>query len=94
MITYLKIISEETPFVLRCPDEVTYTLEEEQEILARLLKNKESIMMLAEVEGKVAIGTAMIEYLTKLAKEIGCEQIELEVVDGTYRDELIMCKVW
>jgi len=63
----------------------------------------------------------MIEYLTELAKKIGFEQMDLEVVegndnakhlyekcgfvetgrrlralkydDGTYRDEIIMCKL-
>ncbi len=153
MIEYLKITAAETPFLLRNPDEVTYTLESEREILDRLYEDKSSVMMLAVVDGKVAgncsinslgfkrriahrcslaialkkaywglgIGGAMIDYLTELAREIGYEQIELEVVDGnaqakhlyekcgfvetgrhlramkyddgTYRDELIMCKL-
>ena len=69
----------------------------------------------------LGIGKSMIEYLTELAKKIGFEQMELEVVegndnakhlyekcgfvetgrrlralkydDGTYRDEIIMCKL-
>lgn len=117
MIEYLKIISAETPFVLRYPDEVNYTLEGEREILANLLENEGSVMMLAVVDGKVAgncsinghgnkrkilhrcgmaialkkefwnlgIGRAMIEYLMELAREIGYEQIELEVVEGNDR---------
>lgn len=153
MIDYLKITSEETPFLLRNPDEVTYTPEAEKEILTRLLEDEHSVMMVARVDGEVAgncsinglgskrrilhrcslaialkkaywglgIGTAMIGYLTELARKIGYEQIELEVVDGndrakqlyekcgfretgrhlralryddgTYRDELLMCKI-
>ena len=117
MITYLKMISEETRFVLRNPDEVTYTLEQEQEILGHLLEDQGSIMMLAVVDGKVAgncsingmgskrrvlhrcgmaialkkdywnlgIGTAMITYLTELAKQIGFEQMELDVVADNER---------
>ena len=114
MIEYLKITAAETPFLLRYPDEVNYTLEGEKEILQSLLENETGVMMLALVEGKVAgncsingrgnkrrvlhrcglaialkkefwnlgIGTAMMEYLEELARQIGYEQIELEVVEG------------
>lgn len=114
MIDYMKITAAETPFLLRYPDEVTYTLENEKEILTRIYEDEKSVMMLAVVDGEVAgncsinalgykrrvlhrcslaialkkdywglgIGTAMIEYLAELAKKIGYEQIELEVVDG------------
>lgn len=37
MIEYLKITSAETPYLLRNPDEVNYTLEAEQDILSSLL---------------------------------------------------------
>ena len=116
MIEYLKLTAEETPFLLRYPDEVNYTLEAEREILGNLLENETSVMMMALVDGKVAgncsingrgnkrrilhrcglaialkkefwnlgIGTAMMEYLEELAKQIGYEQIELEVVDGNH----------
>ena len=112
MIEYMKVTAEETPYLLRYPDEVLYTLENEQEILSRMLDDPESVMMAAVVEGKVAgncsisgigmkrkirhrcsmaialyraywnlgIGTAMIDYLTELAKQIGFEQMDLEVV--------------
>lgn len=153
MIEYMKVTAGETPYLLRYPDEVKFTVESEREILGNILENEKSVMMMAEVDGKVAgncsingmgdkrkilhrcglaialkkefwnlgIGTAMIEYLVQLAKQIGYEQMELEVVegndsakrlyekcgfcetgkhlralkydDGTYRDELIMCKV-
>ena len=114
MIEYMKITAAETPFVLRYPDEVNYTLEGEKEILGRLLEDEGSVMMLAVVDGKVAgnasinglgnkrkilhrcslaialkkeywnlgIGREMIEYLIELAKQIGFEQMDLEVVDG------------
>jgi len=114
MIEYMKITAAETPFVLRYPDEVNYTLEGEKEILGRLLEDEDSVMMLAVVDGKVAgnasingignkrkilhrcslaialkkeywnlgIGREMIEYLIELAKQIGFEQMDLEVVEG------------
>ena len=114
MIDYLKLTAEESPFLLRNPDEVRYTLEQEEEILNYLYEDERSVMMLALVDGKVAgncsinglggkrrimhrcglaialkkefwglgIGSAMIEYLTELAKQIGYEQMELEYVEG------------
>ncbi len=54
MLDYLKITSAETPFLLRNPDEVSYTMEEEKNILARLLDDPGSVMMAATVDGKVA----------------------------------------
>lgn len=112
MIEYLKITAAETPYLLRYPDEVTYTLENEREILTGALESKNSVMMVAVVDGVIAgncavnslgnkrkirhrcslaialkkefwnlgIGTAMIAYATELAKQIGYEQMELEVV--------------
>ena len=112
MIEYMKVTAGETPWLLRYPDEVAYTLENEREILGRLLEDPGSAMMAAIVDGKVAgnssisgigskrkirhrcslaialyqaywglgIGTAMIDYLTELAKQIGYRQIDLEVV--------------
>ena len=112
MLVYMRKTAGETPYLLRYPDEVNYTLEGEREILASIRENPGSVMMVAVVEGKVAgncsinaignkrkilhrcsmaialykeywglgIGTAMIEYLTELARQIGYEQIDLEVV--------------
>lgn len=54
MINYLKLTAAETPFLLRNPDEVTYTVEGEKEILAKLLEDDGAFMMLALVDGRVA----------------------------------------
>lgn len=117
MIDYMKQIAEDTRFTLRTPDEVTFTLEQEREILGHLLEDPGSVMMLAEVAGRVAgncsisgmgyksrirhrcsmaialkkdywnlgIGYGMITYLTELAKQIGFEQMELDVVADNER---------
>ena len=112
MLDYLRKTSAETEYLLRYPDEVSFTLESEQEILGRILEDPGHVMMAAVVDGKVAgncsiggignkrkilhrcslaialykkywglgIGTAMINYLTELAAQIGYRQIDLEVV--------------
>lgn len=117
MIEYLKITAGETPFLLRYPDEIQFTLEREQELLQGKLDNPNEFMMLAEIDGIVAgncaifavgparrvahrakfaiaikkdfwhvgLGTAFMEYALTLAKEIGYEQVELEVIDGNDR---------
>ena len=117
MESSLSLSAAETPFVLRYPDEVTYTLENEREILAQSLENETSAMLVADVDGNIAgncalsglgnkrrilhrcslgialkkefwnlgIGTELITYATELAKQIGYEQIELEVVSENDR---------
>lgn len=124
MIEYLKKTSGETPWLLRNPDEVNYTLEGEKEILSRVLEDPKSVMMVAVVDGKVAgncavnslgdkrkvrhrcsmaialyqaywgqgIGTAMIGYLTELAKQIGYEQMDLEVIAGNEQAQALYRK--
>lgn len=114
MIDYLKLTATETPFLLRYPDEITFTLEKEREILGETLENERDLMMLGIVDGVVTgncgvhplgwkrrikhrssfgialkkqfwglgIGTAMMEYAMELAKQIGYEQVELEVIEG------------
>lgn len=54
MIEYLRIVSGETPFLLRNMDEVNYTEEAERELLQRKLDAQDAFMMLAEVNGAVA----------------------------------------
>ena len=124
MITYMKKTAGETPWLLRYPDEVNYTLEDEQEILKRLLDDPYSAMMAAVVDRKVAgncsvsciglkrkirhrcsvaitlyqaywnlgIGTAMIGYLSELAKQMGYEQMDLEVVAENTRAQALYRK--
>ncbi len=124
MIQYLKDTSGETAFLLRYPDEVTYTVEGEREILGRMLDDPASVMMAAIVDGRVAgncsisgigskrkiqhrcsmaialyreywrlgIGTAMIAYLTELARGIGYRQMDLEVVAENTRAQALYTK--
>lgn len=54
MIEYLRIVSLETPFLLRNEDEVTYTVEAEKQLLENKRNNPREIMMVAEVEGIIA----------------------------------------
>lgn len=53
MIEYLKISARETDYLLKYPEEVNVTLDQEQEILQWYLDSKRDVMIVAEVEGAV-----------------------------------------
>lgn len=54
MIEFLRIVSSETPFLLRNADEVTYTIESEEHLLENIRNSPREIMMVAEVNGRIA----------------------------------------
>lgn len=54
MIDCLKVTASETPFLLRYPDEVNFTLEGEQAFLRETYADERSVMMLAIVDGVLA----------------------------------------
>lgn len=116
MLEYLKTCSEETHFILRYPEECTETIEEEARFLKSINDSEYSMMMVAEIDGKIAgncqlniyrrmkvrhrasigigiikkywnkgIGTLMFEELEKYARQNGCTQLELEVIEGNTR---------
>ena len=62
MIRYMKQTASETEFLLRYPDEVQYTLEQEEMILRRLMEDPQTVMMAGIVEGRVA-GNCSISWL-------------------------------
>ncbi|MCQ2596476.1 MAG: GNAT family N-acetyltransferase [Treponema sp.] len=56
MLNYLRKSGGETEFILRYPDEVDkdYTVESEAKVLENVLVNPDVIMIVAEVDGKIA----------------------------------------
>lgn len=116
LLEYLKVTAAETPFLLRTPEECTMTVEQEQDYLRTAIASQNRVMILCEVDGKLAgncqldrkdkqktchramvgialirefwglgIGTAMLTELTRLARQMGLEQLELEVIEGNQR---------
>ena len=112
LIKYLKITTSETPYLIREPDEVTLSLEQEQNFIQRVMDSDRELMLVAIIDGKhigncslmgiggyrryqhrcsVAIalyqeycgrgiGKIMLQTVLEIAKEIGYEQAELEVI--------------
>ena len=54
IISYMKIMLGETPFLLRTPEEFDYAAEEEAEILKRWRDNPRGLMLVAEADGEIA----------------------------------------
>lgn len=112
LIRYLKVTSTETPFLIREPDEITLTHEQEVSFINHCLYSSKSLMLIAISNGKhvgncslnpvsnykrnshrcevaialyqeycgYGIGKCMLEKVLEVAKEVGFEQAELEVV--------------
>lgn len=117
MIDYLKAAAGETPFLLRYPDEVVLTEEDERRFLQGRLNDPSGILLNAWMDGALAancalmskggqrklrhradvsialrkaywglgLGKALLTRVLTLAKELGYEQVELEVISGNDR---------
>lgn len=64
-LEYMKITAAETPFLLRTPEEITLTPEDEARFLSRFSANPNSVMILCFVDGVLA-GNCQIDRKTKL----------------------------
>ena len=112
LLDFLKITAAETPFLLREPDEITLSIEQEQDFIKAKKDSENEILLIAEIQGKhigncslmsvggfrryrhrcevaialyqeycgLGIGKAMLEMLLDIAKQVGYEQAELEVI--------------
>ena len=114
LIRYLKVTTEETPWLIREPEEVSLTEEQEREFLQSKIDAERELMLVAMVDGKHAgncslmrvgglsryrhrcdvgialyqeycgrgIGKVMLETILEVARKLGYEQAELEVISG------------
>ena len=112
LIEYLKITTGETPYLIREPEEVTITLEQEEKFIESKLNDKKELMLIATIDGKhigncslmsiapykryahrceiaialyqeycgSGIGKIMMKTVLNVAKSLGYEQAELEVI--------------
>ena len=90
LIKYLRITSAETPYLIREPEEITITEEEEKQFIQAKIDAERELMLVAFFNGKhigncslmsgCGIGKAMLQIVLDVAKSIGYEQAELEVI--------------
>ena len=52
LIEYLKVTTAETPFLIREPDEVTITLEQEERFIESRIEAEKELMLVATIDGK------------------------------------------
>ena len=53
MISYMKMMLGETPYLLRTPEEFDYSLEDEAEVLRQRRDDPRALMILAEIDGEI-----------------------------------------
>lgn len=112
LIKYLKVTTSETTYLIREPEEVTITLEQEKKFIENKISDERELMLVATLEGKhigncslmgiapykryahrcevaialyqeycgCGIGKIMMETILEVAKSMGYEQAELEVI--------------
>lgn len=112
LIRYLKVTTSETPFLIREPDEIRLTREQEEHFIGKHIEAERELLLIATMGGKhigncslmsvgpykkyahrcdiaialykefcgYGIGTKMMQTVLDLAKGVGYEQAELEVV--------------
>ena len=112
LIEYLRTTSAETPYLIREPEEITITEEQENQFIQAKIDAERELMLVAFIDGKhigncslmsiapykrychrcdvaialykeycgYGIGKAMLQTVLDVAKSIGYEQAELEVM--------------
>ena len=112
LIEYLKTTSAETPYLIREPEEITITEEQENKFIQAKIDAERELMLVAFIDGKhigncslmsiapykryshrcdvaialykefcgCGIGKALLQTVLDVAKNIGYEQAELEVM--------------
>ena len=65
LLAYLRRTAEETDFVLRYPEEVTMTVEQEESFLQRINQSENNYMILCMVDGKLA-GNCSMQFHDKM----------------------------
>ena len=112
LIDYLRITTAETPYLIREPEEVTITLEQEKSFIQRAKDAEKELLLIAVIDGKhigncslmniapykryshrcglaialyqeycgCGIGKVMMQTVLDVAKTVGYEQAELEVI--------------
>ncbi len=54
LLRYLKATASETPFLLRYPDEICMTVEEERAFIQHMIESTRDLMLIAEIDGEHA----------------------------------------
>lgn len=72
LIDYLKVTAGETDFLLKYPEEVVISVEEERDILQKFIELEKELMIIAEIDGKVAGNCAISPVGNKIRTRHRC----------------------
>ncbi len=73
LIKYLKVISGETPYLIREPNEITITLEKEEAFIKNKLASERELMLVAFVDGKHVGNCSLMSLATYKRYKHRCE---------------------
>lgn len=59
LLRYMKVVTEETPFLIREPNEVTLTLEQEKRFIQSRAEDPREVLLIAEIDG-VHVGNCSV----------------------------------
>lgn len=65
MVEYMKTTAGETPFLRRTPEECTMSVEQEAAFLEGVLKSSNTVMIVCEIDGKIA-GNCQITFHNRI----------------------------
>ena len=72
LVQYLYDTAADTPYVLRCPEEITMTLEGEERFLEAVVDSMGDCMILCEVDGRIA-GNCHLRFNGRIKTRHRCE---------------------
>lgn len=65
MVSYLKTVCAETPFLTREPEEADIPLDKEESILQRIASSPSDLMIACEIDGRI-VGNANLNCMTRI----------------------------
>lgn len=65
LVQYLHDTAADTPFVLRTPDEITMTVEDEESFLRSMAESPDQCFIVCEVEGRIA-GNCLLSFNSRV----------------------------
>ena len=71
LVQYLYDTAADTPFVLRTPEEIRYTVEGEERFLQSVVESPNDCMILCEVDGSIA-GNCHLSFNTRVKTRHSC----------------------
>jgi len=71
LVQYLYDTAADTPFVLRTPEEISYTVEGEERFLHNVVESPNDCMILCEVDGHIA-GNCHLAFNTRIKTRHSC----------------------